>query len=205
MKNIKPTQLKNCIFLSTEEFESIFKEITKDHQPDEDVYVEFDTCDGIYFSDISEETVLSKLSEYFGTTVTSIHLDQYDKTGVWICYKESTKYNYIINLTFYAGSNDPEDTDNELVLFSSDKPYTKNEMVEIIRKANRLLNWFEDDDDEEDNEDNEQLSLSYNDGLNINTLIEGVRELTGAEIVNITDMTGQNVTIADAYVIEQWQ
>ena len=89
MKNVRETQLKKCIFMTTDEFKEVFVEIFGQYDEDtNEIDVEFNTLDGIYFCAISNQDVYAKLSEYFDVTVTSIHLDDCEHLGVWICYKE---------------------------------------------------------------------------------------------------------------------
>lgn len=92
MKNARENQLKKCIFMTTDEFKQVFVNIFGEYDIDENqVDVEFDTCEGIYFCGISNENVYSSLSKYFDVEVTSIHIDHFDTVGVWICYKEQNK------------------------------------------------------------------------------------------------------------------
>ena len=90
MKNVKENQLKKCIFMGTDEFDTIIKKLFG-----KTTEVEFtlegmwigepnDDCCEIPFEDISE-----KLAEYFDVkNITSVHMDDCDEIGVWICYKE---------------------------------------------------------------------------------------------------------------------
>ena len=87
IKNTKDWQLKKCIFLSDNEFETIMQKSFGD-----DVRVEF-SSDGIWVDSDSRDTIIStdeindRLSNYYGVTVTSVHIDDYDEVGVWVCYK----------------------------------------------------------------------------------------------------------------------
>ncbi len=88
MKNVRENQLKKCIFMETEDFEEVFVNVFGEYDEDtNEVDVEFDTVDGIYFCGISNEDVYTELSKYFDVNVTSIHIDDFDTIGVWICYK----------------------------------------------------------------------------------------------------------------------
>lgn len=84
MNNIKHNQLKKCITLTVNEFKKIFVHIFEDNN---NVDIEINAYEGIYFCGISAQEVYTKLSEYFDVNVTSVHIDQEDLTGVWICYK----------------------------------------------------------------------------------------------------------------------
>lgn len=76
---------------------------------------------------------------------------------------------YILNLTFYAGSNDEEDTDRGIYMIESKNPISEQELTDIIDTANSRCNCF--DDEKEEN------FPSYEVGLNINTLVEGIAEI----------------------------
>jgi uncharacterized pyridoxamine 5'-phosphate oxidase family protein len=88
MKNVRDCQLKKCIFMSYEEFREVFQNIFGVYDGEEiqiDVEYEFD---GLYFCGITDEQVYKEVSKYFDVTVTSIHADDCEFLGVWICYKE---------------------------------------------------------------------------------------------------------------------
>lgn len=89
MKNVRENQLKKCIFMDTDEFKEIYVQVFGVYDVETNqIDVEFNTCEGIYFDGISNQDVYAKLSEYFEITITSIHLDDCEYPGVWICYKE---------------------------------------------------------------------------------------------------------------------
>lgn len=89
MKNIKENQLKKCIFMLEEEFRKMFTNIFGEYDGEEnEIDVEINAYEGIYFDAVTEEEVYEKISEYYGVNVTSIHIDQCDNIGIWICYKE---------------------------------------------------------------------------------------------------------------------
>lgn len=86
MKNVKDYQLKKCIFMETEEFNGIIKTVFGN---------EFEAdfgLDGISVwsraEGLSEKEINEGLSKYFDVTVTSVHVDDFDDIGVWICYIE---------------------------------------------------------------------------------------------------------------------
>ena len=95
MKNVTPHQIKKCIFVELEKF----KEDTS-KALGEDVVVSVD-YEGIYFErkdDINSEydecylnfeEVIRKLESYYDVTISSIHIDDCEITGVWICYKDN--------------------------------------------------------------------------------------------------------------------
>lgn len=93
MKNVKANQLKTCIYLSIDEFDSIIKSLF-----DEDV-VSYDyDLDGLVFNiyededadgnSITIDTIYSSLANYFDVNqITSIHADDDEYLGVWLVYK----------------------------------------------------------------------------------------------------------------------
>lgn len=89
MKNVKSWQLKTCIFMDMDEFDEIIKKVVS-----ENIIVSYGLIDGIYFENknnteefINEQDIYKKLAQYFDVkTITSIHIDDFDITGVWICY-----------------------------------------------------------------------------------------------------------------------
>lgn len=86
MKNVRENQLKKCIFMVLEEFNSVIKTVFG-----EKFEVDFglngisvwSRSEGINDADIKEG-----LSKYFDVEVTSVHIDNYDRISVWICYKD---------------------------------------------------------------------------------------------------------------------
>ena len=104
---------------------------------------------------------------------------------------------YLLYVTFYAGSDDAEDIDRDLFLLSVDKEITESEMKNIFKKVNSLLDYF--DDEEKD------FPISYEQGLNINTLMEGVGIYTKGKVTEVYSNCGDVEKIDNCYVIEQWQ
>ena len=54
--------------------------------------------------------------------------------------------NYLLDLTFFAGSNSQEDTDRELYIMRTEKSATRFDICEPFRKVNKLLNIDDQDD-----------------------------------------------------------
>lgn len=79
---------------------------------------------------------------------------------------------YIINLTFFAGSNDAEDTDRGIYILESSKELEKEQISAIFREANKRCNngLYEERDDDFN-------FPSYEEGINIDTLVRGVNEI----------------------------
>ena len=103
---------------------------------------------------------------------------------------------YLLNVTFCSGSDEPEDIDTGLYLFITDKEVNKEQMIEIFRKTNKLLDCF--DYEEKD------FPISYEYGLNINTLMMGIKYYTKGEIVRLYDSWGSLNYMDNYYEIEQW-
>ena len=91
MKNVENYQLKKCIFMELDDYKELINKITDGLKSVEYEY------DGIYYEDTekAEETetywnedITETLSKYFDVTVTSVHADDCEYLGVWICYKE---------------------------------------------------------------------------------------------------------------------
>ena len=104
------------------------------------------------------------------------------------------KYKYVIIVKFFAGSDDVNDIDEGIYLFQSNKEYTLSEMKETFKKVNSLLDVY--------NEDRENFPISYNDGLNLDTLIEGIKIYTKDSIKKVDNYSG---SIDGIYVVEQCQ
>ena len=104
--------------------------------------------------------------------------------------------NYLLNVTFCAGSDDVEDTDRGLYLLSSNENITEEEMKNIFRKVNKLLDCFDDNYD--------KFPISYEQGVNIDTLISGVEIYTGGKAKYIKSGCNSLSDIDSYYQIEQW-
>lgn len=92
MKNIRNYALKTSVFMFTKDYEHLIHSLL----PDFISRIEF-TLEGIDYytnddfagnmrTDDIDTIVNNALSAYFDTTVTSVHIDDYDTTGVWITY-----------------------------------------------------------------------------------------------------------------------
>lgn len=88
MQNVREAQKKTCIFLEIEEFNSIIHRLFGDN-----IETDF-SLDGVYVGyengdNLDTQEMHNKLAEYFDVaTVTSIHIDDADVTGVWVVYKD---------------------------------------------------------------------------------------------------------------------
>lgn len=103
---------------------------------------------------------------------------------------------YLLNMTFYAGSNDPEDTDNDLYLLETNTEMSYEEIKEIIFNVNKECSLIDDEDILNDYEIF---------GLNLKTLMNGVQHcLPGSKIELLNNNHGYLGDIDNYYVIEQW-
>lgn len=105
---------------------------------------------------------------------------------------------YLLNVTFYAGSNDEEDTDRGLYLLSVDKNLNAEEIEDIFETVNEFLNVFDDELEEGEKRD---FPISYDDGINIDTLMRGIEIYTGGKIKKVR----RKINADDYFTIEQWQ
>ena len=87
MKNVGSYQLKKCIFKPLDEFGYDLRQLPIELR----VEVSYD---GLDFSPLDEddedrEIIVEKLlSDYYEVTVTSVHADDWEDVGIWICYRE---------------------------------------------------------------------------------------------------------------------
>lgn len=92
MRNVECYNLKKCILMRFESYARLISKLTNGLK---EVKYEYD---GMYHSDTDKaieeekywnEDILKTLSNYFDVEVTSVHTDDCDVLGVWICYKEN--------------------------------------------------------------------------------------------------------------------
>ena len=98
---------------------------------------------------------------------------------------------YLICMTFYAGSDEPEDVDRKNYILGTRKKYSQKKMEQAVRKVNRLLDPYEEND----------FPLSYDEGLNVDTLMEGLRHYLNGKLYSLEKFSGR---IAAVYQMEQW-
>lgn len=95
MKNVTEQNKKTCIFKTEDEMHDDIKAAI-DPTADFNISSEgieftktFTDLQEPYTDDISADELFSKLAEYYGVSeITSVHIDDYDTVGIWICYKE---------------------------------------------------------------------------------------------------------------------
>lgn len=87
MKNVRPNQLKKCIYLDGEEFETILHELFGNS-----ISLVFNEYGVSIFgedSEISFDELATALAEYFDVgKVESFHTDNIEYPGVWVVYAE---------------------------------------------------------------------------------------------------------------------
>ena len=120
---------------------------------------------------------------------------------------ETIQKNYVVGLTFFAGSNAPSDIDRKTLMatitsmedFDEDK--AKDAVKKKFRRANMLLSPYSDEEKDRD------IGISYDDGLNADTLIEGMKVISDEETDDLTIELTEKVSgnISGAFDIEQWQ
>ena len=104
--------------------------------------------------------------------------------------------NYLLDLTFYAGSNASEDTDRGLYIIQTEKSATRFDICELFRKVNELLNI-------DDQDDSTGFPYSYYvEGINIQTLVHAVSYYSGSQLKKADDFSGM---IHAIYHIDVWQ
>lgn len=106
---------------------------------------------------------------------------------------------YLLNVTFYAGSDDIEDTDTGLYILEINNLVFKTEMERIFDKVNSLCNISLNEEDAKDIN-----FATYKDGANIDTLMNGVEAYTKGKIIKMESNCG-SLCIDNYYDIEQWQ
>ena len=84
-----------------------------------------------------------------------------------------------------------------MYLLSVDKNISYQEMKSIFSKVNLLLDPF--------NEKKVDFPISYDNGLNIATLIEGVEIYIKGKVIKLLNDYGCIESIDNYYVIQQWQ
>lgn len=107
--------------------------------------------------------------------------------------------NYLLNVTFYVGSMNEEDTDRALFSFCIDKEMDEEEIKDIFQTVNKLLayrDYYEDDQET-------AFPISYDRGLNIYTLMYGIALYTKGNVREIESNCG-NLKFDNYYYIEQW-
>lgn len=91
MKNVSKNQMKNCIYLTLEEIQEILFNVTNGlfeiKYDSLDNEISFDNTKKAYETDTFwEKDEFETLSEYFDIEVSSIHADNNEYVGIWICY-----------------------------------------------------------------------------------------------------------------------
>ena len=107
-------------------------------------------------------------------------------------------YKYLLNVTFYAGSDEPEDVDKGMYLLSVEHQISQHEMDKIFETVNNLLDSY-------NTEANNFPIFYYDNGLNIDTLMEGVEIYTKGTVIRPLSDHGRIDNIDNYYVISQWQ
>lgn len=111
---------------------------------------------------------------------------------------------YLINITFYAGSDAPEDTDHDRFVMMCSRKYSKKEMEKLFSEVCEKLNNNPDNYDINDPDrpefikiNGDEISFYADDyGINSDTLIAGVAAYTSS-VITKPDNTPITATIYD--------
>ena len=118
-------------------------------------------------------------------------------------YGTKPTYNYLVDLTFCAGRNEQQVVNNKLVIVSSKKQITADEMREKFNETNKLLDPFNEDDN---------FPFTYDDGLNIDMLLKGFEQHTRLKVTCL-EQASIDITlhgfilnkINKKVIVKQWQ
>ncbi len=104
------------------------------------------------------------------------------------------KFNYWVNIIFRTSSNS-KDTNHKSYIISTNKELTKNDFVETFEIVNRLLSC-----DDGDRDDSFSFPVSYNEGVNIDTLLKGFAKYTEYGVIECK--SGAKLPVSDAKYYE---
>ncbi len=125
-----------------------------------------------------------------GARVTA--LDIYIKDG------EDLSVSYLLNIKVCAGSDESEDMDTGLYVLTTPLAVSYDEIEDAFVQANRLCDPLSDDGEVID------FPVTYDDGLNLDTLLKGVSAYKGGwNFRKVSERTP--ISAAAYYEIEQWQ
>jgi hypothetical protein len=128
--------------------------------------------------------------------------------------------NYIVDFKFYAGSDDPEDIDRKNVLVSVDDSRTgrwkapddislrRHPAEKLVRALSRLANKWLDPYQDTDVLEKSPIEFTYNEGLNLDTLVEGMNiigEKKGIKVEILDKRFFKPIAIDGMFSVEQWQ
>lgn len=128
---------------------------------------------------------------------------------------------YLVNVTFYAGSDSKEDTDRGAYIIETEETLSYDRLKQAFINTNALcgVDWDEAETTEEiiENltlegldeiaklvEQHPNFQSAYTEGLNIDTLMDGLAEYLSCKIERIS-ADDKNINVSTVYEIEQWQ
>ena len=76
--------------------------------------------------------------------------DRFHYIAVFKINEDNELNRYLLNMTFRAGSDEPEDTDNAMYLIETYEDYSEEKLKKVIEKVNSLLDTFNDDKEAKD-------------------------------------------------------
>lgn len=104
-------------------------------------------------------------------------------------------YTYLLKVTFCVGTAvHVKSIDTDLYKLTTHEPISAEKMTEIFETVNKLLN---------ENDTNTKFPVSYDNGMNIDTLMEGIRVYTKGTISSMKHNHGE-LNFDNYYIIEQW-
>ena len=107
--------------------------------------------------------------------------------------------NYLLNVTFHAGSKDEECTDRDFYLLKTEKALSEKEIRKIFVKTDELLSC------EPYEEEERILPISYKEGYNIDTLMKGIAIVTNGAVEKMLSSMGPLQRFDNYFVMENWQ
>jgi len=108
-------------------------------------------------------------------------------------------YTYLLKVTFCVDTAvhvniHTKSINTDLYKLTTHEPISAEKMTEIFETVNKLLN---------ENDANTEFPVSYDNGMNIDTLMEGIRLYTKGE-VTLMKHDCKELNFDNYYVIEQW-
>lgn len=104
-------------------------------------------------------------------------------------------YTYLLKVTFCIGNAvRVKRIDTDLYKLTTHEAISAEKMAEIFETVNKLLNK---------NGANAEFPVSYDNGMNIDTLMEGIRVYTKGTVSSMKHNYGE-LNFNNYYIIEQW-
>ena len=108
---------------------------------------------------------------------------------------------YLLDVTFCAGSDEPADVDRKLYVIDTVVEMTNPKWAQLFYEANKNCDPF--------NEDRPENFPSYEEGLNVDTLMDGVAKQLSEQlkrpVIYFEVKKGTEIPACEYMKIEQWQ